>query len=509
MIKVVLHIVPPANQESPAVESLGDFGTYLNAGRPVFLSHISGAFLLTMGPIKSIKKRPHRISLSPEACDFPTAQQLTPDTQYRKFAMAESKPIDEAFPLDHYLEVMVRFLDAARYQDVNHTQEERRDILHYVYTKTAEHFSSPSLQRTIQAKPSVLQGAINTIVPMVVYCWAKVTIEQMADLSIQFTLCLLLDDSTDDRNASMESFFQDLIENRTQRNAWWRMFNDQFPCLLRHYGPFCSLTLFRNSLDCKLPLPCSILYILSSLLGVTDQKRPETVFQGCWIERHNFQGLNGAHDYPQFLRRLNGLGQFVGASLFPGTPTQEQELVLQITSAMPHLDHWETFCNDAMSFYKEYDCVDDQTMLVRNYVRCGSQASIEEGLDRVIDDVIAQTKILCSVFRDNKDMDPRVAATVEAFCQGYITWHLSEPRYRLRELGERAGDSAAARRFREYLGAGSQAAVDSEHWAYPSVAAMADAQLTNEGATGEKAPRDDSMPGVNDGCPKLQLAFVV
>lgn len=178
--------------------------------------------------------------------------------------MDVSDAFNETFPMDHYLKVLVRLLDAVRYQDVNHTQEERRDILHLVYTKTAEYFSSPPLQRMIQAKPSMLQSAINTIVPMVVYCWAKVTTEQMVDLSIQFTLTLLLDDSTDDRGSNMESFFQDLVENRTQRNAWWRLFNDRFPVLLRHYGPFCSLALFRSSLDCML-LP---FFSPSSLLSV-------------------------------------------------------------------------------------------------------------------------------------------------------------------------------------------------------------------------------------------------
>ena len=180
--------------------------------------------------------------------------------------MGEFDAFQETFPVDHYLEVMVRLLDAVQYREVNHTQAERRDTLHYVYTKTAEHFSSRSLQSLIQAEPSVLQAAINTIVPMVVYCWAKVTTEQMADLSIQFTLLLLLDDSTDDRGASMESFFQDLVENRTQRNAWWRLFNERFPVLLRHYGPFCSLALFRSSLDCKLPPSFTIIYIVLACL---------------------------------------------------------------------------------------------------------------------------------------------------------------------------------------------------------------------------------------------------
>lgn len=136
--------------------------------------------------------------------------------------MGESDSFTEPFPSEHYLEVMVRLLDAVRYRDVNHTQEERREMLHYVYTKAAEHFSLPSIQRAVKIKPIVLQAAINTIVPMVVYCWAKVTIEQMVDLSIQFTFKLLLDDSlADDRGAGMESFFKDLVENRPQRNAWW------------------------------------------------------------------------------------------------------------------------------------------------------------------------------------------------------------------------------------------------------------------------------------------------
>lgn len=135
--------------------------------------------------------------------------------------MEETNAFSEPFPMEHYLEVMVRLLDAVRYQDVNHTQAERRDIMHFVYTKTAEHFSSRLLQKTIKSKPDVLQAAINTIVPMVVYGWAKVTIQQMADLSIQFTFGLLLDDSTDDKDAGMQSFFTDLVENRPQRSAWW------------------------------------------------------------------------------------------------------------------------------------------------------------------------------------------------------------------------------------------------------------------------------------------------
>lgn len=183
--------------------------------------------------------------------------------------------------------------------------------------------------------------------------------------------------------------------------------------------------------------------------------------------------------------------------------------MMQITSVIPHLEHWEIYVNDIMSFYKEFDCVDDQAILVRNYVRCGPEASIEEGLDRVATDAIARSEVLCRVFRDNRETDPHVAATVEAFCQGYITWHLSEPRYRLRELGERAGDSAAARKFREYLDAGAHAAVDAEYWAYPSVAVMAETQLGNEAVSGQDVSRDVFIPSIDNKGPELQPSFIV
>lgn len=180
---------------------------------------------------------------------------------------------------------------------------------------------------------------------------------------------------------------------------------------------------------------------------------------------------------------------------------------MQITSVIPHLEYWEIYVNDIMSFYKEFDCADDQAILVRNYVRCGPEASVEEGLDRVATDAITRSEVLGRVFCANKDIDPHVAATVEAFCQGYITWHLSEPRYRLRELGERAGDSAAARKFREHLDAGAHAAVDSEYWAYPSVAAMAEAQLRDDAVSGQVVSTDVLIPSIDK--KELQPAFVV
>ena len=158
---------------------------------------------------------------------------------------------DKAFPTVCYLETMVRFLDTISYNDTNYTHEERVRNLHYAYYKAAEHFAQPVQQRLIKASPKRLQASLQTIVAMVVYSWVKVSPEVMADLSIHYTYMLILDDSKDDPEVNMKTFYTDFLEGRRQKHPWWRMVNDQFPSVLRHYGPFCSLNLVRSTVDCK------------------------------------------------------------------------------------------------------------------------------------------------------------------------------------------------------------------------------------------------------------------
>lgn len=86
---------------------------------------------------------------------------------------------------------------------------------------------------------------------MVVYSWTKIPPEVMADLSIHYTYCLVLDDSTDDPHSEMATFFEDLVHGRQQKHPWWRLVNDHFPKVLNHYGSFCALNLIRSTFDCK------------------------------------------------------------------------------------------------------------------------------------------------------------------------------------------------------------------------------------------------------------------
>jgi len=155
------------------------------------------------------------------------------------------------FPVQYYVETIVRFLDTIKYKDNNYTHEDRVRCLHYAYSKTAEHFAQPLQQALIKASPERLQASMQTIVGMVVYSWTKISLDLMADLSIHYTYTLVLDDSTNDPNSDMLSFYEDLVSGKQQKHPWWKLVNQHLPKVLQHYGPFCGLNLVRSTIDCK------------------------------------------------------------------------------------------------------------------------------------------------------------------------------------------------------------------------------------------------------------------
>jgi amino acid adenylation domain-containing protein len=182
-------------------------------------------------------------------------------------------------------------------------------------------------------------------------------------------------------------------------------------------------------------------------------------------------GFPGSFDYPTFLRRMNGLGHCVGGSIFPKERFDEKELFTEITAAIAQMENWMVFVNDLLSFYKEFDEPRDQTSLVNNYARC-NEITLEEALEKVTKDTIVDSEQLLSVFRDK---DPRILHTLRTFFQGYVTWHLCDPRYRLQELHSLTKESdKVSTKLHDYLQSAKEVgSVDPKAWAYPSVASLA------------------------------------
>lgn len=157
----------------------------------------------------------------------------------------------QSFPLKSYLTVQVRFLDAIQYCDTSYSREDRLALLRDVYSKTAQHFACPEQRASLNGiSDRQLDVIMRTSVQVSVYCWVKLTPQELTALSIYWVYIVTLDDSNDNPHDGMSSFFGDLVHGKPQRHGFWRAMSHYLPDLLVHYGPFCSFNIIRSTLDC-------------------------------------------------------------------------------------------------------------------------------------------------------------------------------------------------------------------------------------------------------------------
>ncbi|CAI7616678.1 unnamed protein product [Penicillium discolor] len=351
----------------------------------------------------------------------------------------------QGFPIGYYFNCVVRLLDRIQYNDTNYTPEERLAKLHYVYTKTAKHFAHHDRQKHIKVSPSNLQSFLQAMVTMVVYSWATASEKVMVDLSIHYTYMLILHDShEDDPTENMMSFYNTILTGLPQEHPWWKMVDNHFPQVLRHYGPYCGFNITRSTTD---------------------------FFQSSWVEQHNLIGFPESLNSPIFPRQITALGQCVGGSIFPKERFDENELFAEITATIAQIKNWIALVNNLLSFYSEFEEPRGRMSLVNISAQC-NELTLEEDLKKLTNDTIVGSEQLLGVFRDK---DPRTLHTLRTFCQGYVTWHLCDPRYRLQQLYSLANESAeVSTKFHSYLQAAKEVGyVDPKGWAYPSVAYLA------------------------------------
>ncbi|KAI1261748.1 Trichodiene synthase [Xylariaceae sp. FL1019] len=389
------------------------------------------------------------------------------------------------FPKEYFISTIVRLLDTMKYDDTNYSDEDRIQNLRYAYGEAAKHFAQPHVQKLVDMHPKKTEAGLRTIACLVVYCWVNASKELMAALTIYFMYTLILDDSERDLGATMQTFFADLRAGREQKDPWLQLMGDHLPEVLQHYGPYCSLNIYRSTLD---------------------------FFEGCWIEQQDFGGFEGSTDYPEFLRRMNGLGHVVGASLFPAETFDEQTDFREITTALSMVENWMAWANDLVSYYKERDDPKDTTTLVNNYSRVGGLTD-EESLEKLTKNTLRVSSEIVDVFPtssssdmedqtgavvkeggsidEKEEKDPRVGETLTRFMHGYVTWHLCDPRYRIDEIYEqiKGCDDETSRKFCRYFEQANKVGrVNPAKWASPTYLQLA-GQARNEDDTKEKCSR--------------------
>jgi trichodiene synthase len=324
------------------------------------------------------------------------------------------------FPIESFVGSLVEFLDTIKYEDSNFDRQERLALLQHVYARTAAHFAQPHQQKSIDVKPAKLEAVMRTSVQVTVYCWTQVTREVMTAISIYFVYIVLLDDSSNNPFPQMDNFFRDFFSGAPQRHPFWNLMNGHLVDFISHYGSFCSFAILRSTFD---------------------------YFQGCWIETNEFQGFEGSHYFPHFLRRLNGLGGICGGSLFPADQFNEEQLFDQITTAIAEIEPPVALINDLISFYKEFDNPRDQISLINNVCKAEG-LTVPQSFRKVAEDSINCCKRLQAIFDDTKD--PAIVRTIREFLQGYVTWHICDPRFRMREVYDQAELLPGRDKFRRY-----------------------------------------------------------
>ncbi|TIA29602.1 hypothetical protein D6C78_10125 [Aureobasidium pullulans] len=344
--------------------------------------------------------------------------------------------------LSQYVNAINKVLTDMQYNDVSHHPCEIQHQLHEAYFLTATYFARPGRIKDINLNK--LQASIQSIVHMVVLSYPRASFEVKSELCVYLTYMMLLDDGKGISTDAIDTFSEDLIHGSEQKHVLWRSVNDHLPDLLKHYGPFCSLSIFRSTLD---------------------------FFQGCWIDQHNFQGYPGSHNYPDFLRRLNGLGQYIGASLFPKQDFDENKHFAEIITVIAEMEQWEIHVNDLLSFYKESFDVDEQANLIVNFAYC-TGVSTQDSFSRLTTSIAASGKALTTILMNKA---PKMQGVVTAFMQGYVTWHLTNPRYRIGELVEQVdklrldGNEQLCKVWKAAMDVGD---VDPKLWATPSLQDM-------------------------------------
>ena len=157
----------------------------------------------------------------------------------------------QGFPRDYFVSAMVQLLDTIQHKDTNFTHEERVDRLRHVYLEASQHFAQPHVYKALKVSPKKLEAGLRTIALLIVDCWVRCSKEVMAALTIYFTYILVADDTEEDPAPKMETFVEDLTAGRTQKHPWMKLMNDFMPRLLKYYGPYSKLNIYRSTIDCK------------------------------------------------------------------------------------------------------------------------------------------------------------------------------------------------------------------------------------------------------------------
>ncbi|KAG6002503.1 hypothetical protein E4U54_000865 [Claviceps lovelessii] len=213
------------------------------------------------------------------------------------------------------------------------------------------------------------------------------------------------DDSSDEAGVAMlEQFVQKFIKNEAHGDA----FVDDYDRLLRqdlskHYGPFSTANIIKSCFQ---------------FLSITA------------VEHQYANGFPVTSDsFPDWLRLKTGDGETYALYLFPDALFPEQKLLGHFLPAIPDLAEWFDLTNDMLSYYKERVVGSEENGYIVNRAAMLGVTEMES-LEVCAKQVGVLYDRITAVLSSNKDL----LAAWKCAVNGYILFHIKQPRYRLNDL---------------------------------------------------------------------------
>lgn len=147
------------------------------------------------------------------------------------------------------------------------------------------------------------------------------------------------------------------------------------------------------------------------------------------LEAHDFQRVSIAPNFPHYLRFMTGLVEAYAWFLLPKSVYSQERFDLFI-QAVPDVMDYTNAVNDLFSFYKESILSNE----MNNPIHLRGQQSSTPVKD-VLQSLPSEIEVYSSRIKAIVSNDPVLLKTVDAYLEGYIGFHITQPRYRLKELG--------------------------------------------------------------------------
>ncbi|KIJ55725.1 hypothetical protein M422DRAFT_151602, partial [Sphaerobolus stellatus SS14] len=218
--------------------------------------------------------------------------------------------------------------------------------------------------------------------------------------SLLIRFIIYVDDQVSTQGHSIQSFQRRCLSGQCQTDPILDALMDVFHRLWDYY----------DTLSCNGIIRSALTFMTSSCI----EKSLETVPLVPNVTR-----------FPWYIREATGLA--TAYATFGFTKSQGFQ-AMDFIQALPDMEYWIDLVNDLLSFYKEE--LQGET---RNYVHTRSQNENKSPVKVLLEikgEVVVSRNTIYAALAHNSD----ALATWKAFEQGYVHWHLTQDRYKLREL---------------------------------------------------------------------------